>query len=78
MPGKSPDQNQMNLFRGTHKDFINPQHPLVILADKIPREESEFQGTFPWDQSDLVHHAFIIKITGDSFRIKNTAMPENK
>ena len=41
MLGKSPDQNQMNLFRGTLKEFINPQHPLVILADKIPWEELE-------------------------------------
>jgi len=26
----------------------------------------------------LVHHAYIIKITGDSYRVKNTAMMENK
>jgi len=26
----------------------------------------------------LVHHAFIVKITGNSYRVKNTAMPEIK
>lgn len=26
----------------------------------------------------LVHHAFIVKITGDSYRVKNTVMPDNK
>jgi len=26
----------------------------------------------------LVHHAYIIKITGDSYRVKNTAMMDNK
>ena len=36
MLGKSPDQYQMNLFRGTLKEFINPLHQLGILADKIP------------------------------------------
>jgi hypothetical protein len=34
--GKSPDQNQMKLFRGILKEFINLEHPLVILSDKIP------------------------------------------
>ena len=42
MLGKSPDQNQMNLFRGTLKEFINTQHPMVILADKIPWEEINY------------------------------------
>jgi IS5 family transposase len=48
MLGKSPDQNQMNLFRGTLKEFINPLHPLVILSDKIPWEEleNEFSGYY--------------------------------
>jgi IS5 family transposase len=48
MLGKSPDQNQMNLFRGTLKEFINPQHPLVILSDKIPwgELEKEFSGYY--------------------------------
>jgi len=48
MLGKSPDKNQMNLFRGTLKEFINPQHPLVILADKISwgKLEKEFSGYY--------------------------------
>lgn len=48
MLGKSPDQSQMNLFRGTLKEFINPEHPLVILADKIPWGElgKEFSGYY--------------------------------
>jgi len=25
----------------------------------------------------LVHHAYIIKITGDSYQVKNTATPDN-
>ncbi len=48
MLGKSPDQNQMNLFRGTLIEFINLEHPLVILTDKIPWDklEKEFSGFY--------------------------------
>ncbi len=32
MLGKSPNQNQMNLFKPVLKHIINPQDPLVILS----------------------------------------------
>jgi len=35
MTGKSPDQNQRNLFLPLLKDFIDMRHELVLLADKI-------------------------------------------
>lgn len=41
MLGKSPDQNQKNLFRPLLNEFINPSHPLVILANKLPWNELE-------------------------------------
>ena len=48
MKGNSPDQNQRNLFRATLKEFINPNDPLVILADKFPWKEleKEFSGLY--------------------------------
>ncbi|MGA1865360.1 MAG: IS5 family transposase [bacterium] len=41
MLGKSPDQKQKNLFQPLLKEFINPDHELVILAERIPWEELE-------------------------------------
>jgi transposase, IS5 family len=41
MKGKSADQNQKNLFRPLLKEFINLNHPLVILAEKLPWQELE-------------------------------------
>lgn len=41
MIGKSPDQSQRNLFAPVLKEFINPNHPLVKLADQIPWVELE-------------------------------------
>jgi len=41
MKGKSPNQGQMNLFRPILKQIINPNHELVILADKFPWDELE-------------------------------------
>jgi len=41
MLGKSPDQNQKNIFRPLLKEFINPTHPLVILANRISWKEFE-------------------------------------
>jgi IS5 family transposase len=41
MLGKSPDQQQKNLFRPLLKEFINMNHPLVILSNKIPWNELE-------------------------------------
>ena len=41
MLGKSPDQNQLNLFLPILKQIINPAHELVTLADKFPWGEME-------------------------------------
>jgi IS5 family transposase len=41
MIGKSPNQNQRNLFRPILKEFINPEHPLVVLSGKIPWKQLE-------------------------------------
>jgi len=41
MKGKSPNQGQLNLFRPILKQIIDPNHELVILADKFPWSELE-------------------------------------
>ena len=41
MLGKSPDQNQLNLFHPVLKQIIDPSHGLVLLAGKFPWEELE-------------------------------------
>lgn len=41
MIGKSPNQNQRNLFRPVLKEFINPEHPLVVLSGKVPWKQLE-------------------------------------
>jgi transposase, IS5 family len=41
MIGKSEDQNQKNLFHPLLKEFINPNHSLVVLANKMPWTELE-------------------------------------
>ena len=48
MLGKSPLQNQKNLFRPLSVEFINPEHPLVILATRIPWKdiERDFTGLY--------------------------------
>ena len=35
MLGQSPDQNQLNVFSPLLKQFIDPSHELVLLAEKI-------------------------------------------
>lgn len=44
MIGKSPNQSQMNLFQPLLKEFINMNHEMVLLADKIDWKyfENEF------------------------------------
>lgn len=48
MLGKSPLQNQKNLFRPLLVEFINPEHSLVMLANRIPWKELEqdFSGLY--------------------------------
>jgi IS5 family transposase len=48
MKGKSPDQNQKNIFMPLLKDFLNMNHPLVILAERFPWDdfEEEFSGLY--------------------------------
>jgi len=41
--GKSPNQNQINMFKSTLKQIINPRHSLVLLADEMPWHEFENQ-----------------------------------
>ena len=41
MLGKSPIQNQKNIFAPLLSDFINPEHALCLLADKIQWSELE-------------------------------------
>ena len=44
MLGKAPNQHQIDLFKATLKQIIDPKHPLVSLAHAIPckRIEEEF------------------------------------
>jgi IS5 family transposase len=48
MKGKSPDQNQRNMFLPILKDIVNPNHELVILADQIDWQsfENEFSPLY--------------------------------
>ncbi len=48
MKGKSADQSQKNLFRPLLKEFINLNHPLVILGEKLPWQdlEQEFSSLY--------------------------------
>ena len=39
--GKSPNQHQIDLFKATLKQIIDPNHPLVILAQAIPCKKLE-------------------------------------
>ena len=45
MPGKLPEIAQRDLFRPMLKDFTDPSHELVLLADKIDWQyfEDEFK-----------------------------------
>jgi IS5 family transposase len=48
MIGHSPEQNQKNLFQPLLKEFIDLQHELVLLSDKIDWKtfEKEFVGLY--------------------------------
>ena len=48
MKGKSPDQDQRNLFLPILKDIVNPSHELVILAHRIDWKsfEDEFASLY--------------------------------
>ncbi len=41
MLGKSPDQHQTGLFKNLLAHQLNPQHPLYLLAQRIPWKELE-------------------------------------
>ena len=43
MIGKSVDQNQKNLFHPLLQKFINPDHPLVILGEKLVRYTTDIE-----------------------------------
>lgn len=48
MKGKSPNQNQRNMFLPILKDIVNPEHELVILSHKIDWDtfEDEFHNLY--------------------------------
>lgn len=48
MIGKTPDQKQRNFFNPLLTDFINMEHELVLLANKIEWKyfEKEFSGFY--------------------------------
>jgi transposase, IS5 family len=48
MKGKSPNQNQLNLFRPLLKEFIDMDHKLALLAEKIDWNyfEKEFSNLY--------------------------------
>ena len=48
MKGNPANQNQKNLFKPLLNEFINLNHPLVVLAEKIPWKEieQEFSGLY--------------------------------
>ena len=41
MLGKSPNQHQLDVFKATLKQIIDPNHPLVSLAHAIPCKNLE-------------------------------------
>lgn len=48
MKGKSPNQDQRNMFLPILKDIVNPKHELVILSDQIDWQtfEDEFSNLY--------------------------------
>ena len=50
MIGKSPNQDQRNMFLPILKEIINPGHELVIMSHKID------WGTFDDEFSELYSH----------------------
>jgi len=46
--GKSPNQNQSNMFKSNLIQIINPRHSLVLLAEEIPWHEfeREYKGLY--------------------------------
>lgn len=48
MLGREQGKGQRDLFRPALKDFIDPEHPLVLLSEEIPWDdpESEFESLY--------------------------------
>jgi IS5 family transposase len=60
MKGKSPNQNQRNLFLPLLKEFINMEHELVLLAEKI--DWSYFDKSFSSLYSETGQPAMPIRL----------------
>jgi IS5 family transposase len=48
MLGREQGKGQRDLFRPALKDFIDPEHPLVLLSEEVPWDdlESEFESLY--------------------------------
>ena len=68
MIGKSPNQNQRELFRPLLKDFINMNHELVLLAEKIAW--SYFEKEFSPLYSDRGQPAMPIRLMVGNLLLK--------
>jgi len=60
MTGKSPNQNQKNLFLPLLKEFINMDHELVLLSDKI--DWKYFEKSFAQHYSNTGQPAMPIRL----------------
>ncbi|HPA13467.1 MAG TPA: hypothetical protein PK692_04525 [Bacteroidales bacterium] len=58
MLGKSPNQSQKNLFSPALKEIINPQEPLIQLADRITWQDLENDLSKFYSHTGTSFHAY--------------------
>ena len=65
MLGKAPHQHQLDLFKATLKQIINPKHPLVSLAHAIPwkKLEGKFEHLYSHTGTPSHHLRKMVGIT---------------
>ncbi len=68
MKGKSPNQNQKNIFRPILEEIVNPKHELVILSHKI--EWKTFEDEFSKLYSHIGQPGIPIRMMVGLFIIK--------
>ena len=56
MLGKSPDQQQTDLFKASLINLINLEHPLALLAQKIPWNKLEKEFAHLYSNVGLTSH----------------------
>ena len=56
MLGKAPNQHQIDLFKPTLKQIIDPNHPLVSLAHPIPCKTLEGKFTHLYSHTGAPSH----------------------